>query len=98
MCWRFLPDDMLMVFLGPPPPPAFRVNVFPRERPVPGELRIFFPNKNAIILRSLGKTLIQTDKVLSLVGAYSGAGHICIIGKLFGGLGQLVIKYDKQVS
>jgi two-component system phosphate regulon sensor histidine kinase PhoR len=39
---------------------AFRVNVFPRERPVPGELRIFFPNKNAIILRSLGKTLSAT--------------------------------------
>jgi two-component system phosphate regulon sensor histidine kinase PhoR len=39
---------------------AFRVNVFPRERPVPGELRIFFPNKNAIILRSLGKTLLAT--------------------------------------
>ena len=39
---------------------AFRVNVFPRERPVPGELRIFFPNKNAIILRSLGKTLAAT--------------------------------------
>jgi len=39
---------------------AFRVNVFPRERPVPGELRIFFPNKNAIILRSLGKTLTAT--------------------------------------
>jgi hypothetical protein len=27
---------------------AFRVNVFPRERPVPGELRIFFPNKKDI--------------------------------------------------
>lgn len=39
---------------------AFKVNVFPRERPVPGELRIFFPNKNAIILRSLGKTLSAT--------------------------------------
>lgn len=39
---------------------AYRVNIFPRERPVPGELRIFFPNKNAIILRSLGKTLVAT--------------------------------------
>ncbi|MBU6167994.1 MAG: HAMP domain-containing histidine kinase [Bacteroidetes bacterium] len=39
---------------------AFKVNIFPRERPVPGELRIFFPNKNAIILRSLGKTLLAT--------------------------------------
>ena len=39
---------------------AYRVNVFPRERPVPGELRIFFPNKNAIMLRSLGKTLLAT--------------------------------------
>lgn len=39
---------------------AYKVNVFPRERPVPGELRIFFPNKNAIILRSLGKTLLAT--------------------------------------
>ena len=39
---------------------AYRVNIFPRERPVPGELRIFFPNKNAIILRSLGKTLLAT--------------------------------------
>jgi two-component system phosphate regulon sensor histidine kinase PhoR len=39
---------------------AYKVNVFPRERPVPGELRIFFPNKNAIILRSIGKTLLAT--------------------------------------
>lgn len=39
---------------------AFKVNIFPRERPVPGELRIFFPNKNVIILRSLGKTLLAT--------------------------------------
>jgi two-component system phosphate regulon sensor histidine kinase PhoR len=39
---------------------AYRVNIFPRERPVPGELRIFFPNKNDIILRSLGKTLVAT--------------------------------------
>ena len=31
-----------------------------KKRPVPGELRIFFPNKNAIILRSLGKTLAAT--------------------------------------
>jgi two-component system phosphate regulon sensor histidine kinase PhoR len=39
---------------------AFKVNIFPRERPVPGELRIFFPNKNDIILRSLGKTLVAS--------------------------------------
>jgi two-component system phosphate regulon sensor histidine kinase PhoR len=39
---------------------AFKVNIFPRERPVPGELRIFFPNKNDIILRSLGKTFVAS--------------------------------------
>jgi two-component system phosphate regulon sensor histidine kinase PhoR len=53
---------------------AYRVNIFPGERPVPGELSIYFPNKNAIILRSLGKTLLATlffSGVILLCFAYT---------------------------
>ena len=46
----------------------------------------------------IGKTLIYTDKVLRLVGKYSGQGHISIIGKVFGGMGQLVLKYNHKVT
>ena len=45
----------------------------------------------------IGKTLIYTDQVLRLVGNCSGQGHISIIGKVFGGLGKLVLKYNHQV-
>lgn len=46
---------------------AFRFSVFPNERPVPGEIRIFFPNKKAIILRSLGKTLLASIFFASVI-------------------------------